>query len=112
MNNEENITLEELERDRERYEEDLKRYQKMNNLLKNKDFQEIFIKDFIENGSVNVVRMLNSEFVKDKFIIKQYKKQMTGIGILKNFIDMTMARGREAQRMLNEIDQYIEEMNK
>jgi len=101
------INLEDLNRDRDHHKQVLEDSEKMKRLLENKDFKDLFLEEFLLKGALNTTRLLHHETTKDEGIRKQYENKLVSIGVVQNFIDAKRIEGKEAERMINEIDNYI-----
>jgi hypothetical protein len=78
-------------------------------LLDNENFKFLFKEEFMEKGSLEMLRLINHESVKDKFILKQYKNKATAIGVVKNYIDAIITEGNFAEKEIIEMENYINE---
>jgi hypothetical protein len=78
-------------------------------LLEDKNFKFLFKEEFMDKGALEMLRLINHESVKDKFILKQYKNKATAIGVLKNYIDAIITEGNFAEKEIIEMENYINE---
>ena len=99
--------LAQIQEDRLKEENLLERKEAMERLLDNKDFQDLFLEDFLIKGALNMARLIQHESVKDEYILERYRNKLVAIGVIKNFIDAVVVEGRDSEEAIVQIDKLI-----
>jgi len=103
------MTYEEYNAEKNRLLEQIDIAKKMEKLTKNKEFKELFIEKFLEQGALNTLRMIEHETVKSETVLNRYKHNAIAIGVVKNYIDAFIVEGNFARDQLIQLEEMFQQ---
>lgn len=93
-----------LIKEKQQYEESIKRNEALQRLKLNDDFKKLFLEDYISTKPVQLahaIARLNKQELKDGAI-----SALTGVGALIDYMDTIESQGLHAQESLRELETY------